>query len=247
MPRRTRALFIDYQTSIRPGATRPQILRDWSLKTPAERTAWTDTYLVVMQQNTAMQNGWLPCHNAVNAVNAIQIVRNVQEFQETCDIAERRSLRLSELYRRVALAWRDLHNVELAQPGQAPLSLAHAINEANRADRNQNASANSAARIRIFRNKPPLPPDENGSPKMKKRLCDVKGRQLLNARARGRGIHADIENARVGLQQPGNGTWVAQRKFSGGMATGWLWLQFDDNDRIVDVSMENHLFHMQVC
>lgn len=239
MPPQTRALFLVHSRQARPGDTQQQILRDWTAKTKEERVAWADCYRYLSDASATVDE---LDHDTTIAVQAVDAIRHVAQMdvpalheamENARPLCKKQVPRLRQLRR----AWTHLRDLELAQEGQNARSTAHANNEIAQIEANIQNFQQTIANYRHWKRHPPVPQDEDGNFKMKAHHFPGSRRELLDARAQNGVVDVDVVAHDPRLLVPGNDRWLAQREFSEGMANGWLWLQIDDNDCIVDVSV----------
>lgn len=171
MPPQTRAVFIQYQTRIRVGATANSIIRSWSAKSAAQKAQWLAAY----QDCVAADNDVAIATAATNAADvafgaALAVVDNDPDSWAT--MATRR-LAAAAAYRDLSVAltrkrdtWGTLRGLEAAQPRSNPLSVTNAANERDAATRARVACRNSFAAYKRMFTHPPVPVDANGIGRM---------------------------------------------------------------------------------
>ena len=133
-------------------------------------------------------------------------------------------------------AWQALEELEGTHPIPSAASLAHAVGQVNRCEVARRAQENLILRYQQASNTPPCPPNSHGDRKMPEDWY----RPEFSGGPRDRKLYprSVAASVTVGLQPPGPGKWVARKDLSGGQGLGWLWLCFDANDTIRDVSFD---------
>lgn len=247
MPAASKSLFFEYhRTKVgRTARGQPaQIGREWVAKSPAQRVAWVGAYketkearkAVTAQKHVVNHDAW-PAVNAQRT--AIQATQRPDEdayytlFWQV-DAAKRECQDMKACYERLATAWTDLRRLEGAQPQPHPRSTAYSAAKAIQARTSRTNVNQAIAQLDAIRIRPPVPQDPvNGEARIPEELLPGGGLQAITQERE----DADAANGNVGLAGVAGGTWLAKDTIFGGQSRGTVWLNFDHNDRLVDVSV----------
>ena len=243
MPRvRTRSAYLEHQRTFRGDEPNKTFLQEWAEKDADERAAWGESKLRVDHQQAAVTAQEDITEQAGDRVRKLAdklangTSRKVPKFFQLCDNAIRELRKLKTRWAGLQQAWRALRVVEEMQAGLNGDSIMHAQGKENRARAEVKLLEQRIAQFREDKNHPPVAHDKYGRRRMKAENFETRERSLLNARAPVRGLDADLEAERVGLNDPGGNRWVAQKKFkSNAHSVGWVWLNVDDKDVVQDV------------
>lgn len=172
MPPQTRAVFINYQTPIRVGATPNSIIRSWSDKTAAEKAQWLAAYwdCMVADNDVAVATAAADAADVAFGAALAVVDNDPNTWELMMTRATAAEIRYEEYLMPVLTrqrdTWMTLHGLEVAQPRPDILSLNHAMRQRNAAVLARRACTNSINAYKRIPNHPPVPWDANGQRKM---------------------------------------------------------------------------------
>jgi hypothetical protein len=241
-PQITRGHFLRHRNAILPGtADQRPFMREWNAKTPAQKTEWLERFhaaeaadlQLVNAQNTAATDVATVDNQAANLVNVGGSEDDYQQFFD--DIAQARTtLEQLRLRARTARTRWDLFRVqERTHPQVNPQAAVHATAQATARLQEAQRATSEQGRLERMRATPPVPNDPNTG------VARLPARWVINEDAlRYRTLEHQKATNDVGMAGFYSGMWEPYKSMGdrGGMGETTLWLHFDDNDVVIDVS-----------
>ena len=239
MAPRTRGHFLAHQADIRGEEAVEQFTAEWSAKTAAQRRRWAAAFVATADANRQRNDQTAVAAKAlaVVIVKANNPVRDMfeashwKEFPDLAREAEAEVETLRHLADELSQAWTTLHDEEAQHAMVSPASTAYDQTQVAMAIAWRDSAAQEAPRMAALAQSPPVPEHPPGIKRMAEEAAPTNdvARAQINVRAgQNNSLRVPDEDNRVRF-------WRYAKKLGGNQGLTWLWLGYDDDERVVDV------------
>ena len=197
------ALYVDYQVSFRNPAHHVGLAAEWSAKTRAQKNAWRDAYLQVLdaQAKSEEQETVVGDTRAQfdidwdNGALDIRTQADYNHFVTTVGVLQARYSDLATLYRALSTTWLSLQAVENQQNGVVD-SIRNALAESATFLEQARRAANLADSFNATLGDPPVVPDAHGQRRMPARWLIPGNRARMRFQEK---IVGDVDAEELGI------------------------------------------------
>ena len=241
MPRETRKVFIKHQNRTLGRRVNDRVyIREWNRKSAVEKDAWLNEFEHLTNHYSERERLQPALDQAWDEYRRVSGQRPLQgrDFGKAHRRVEPLLNELRQLYTDFGAMHQTFHILETAQPMRSAEAIRWSTDQMQTCTAWINELNNRFARLNRERNGPETAADQNNQRRMPAQWYPWNQLDLLNRRDPTTGVGPDLASGTVGLLQPGGHTWLPWLGSSGGMATGHLWLQFENTtQRVMDVSL----------